>query len=270
MPAKRRGGTPEQARAYRQAGHDDALEFARCLGLGTDYENDRAAKKDVIDPSGDAHSVKSGQKKWQIFLYRRSRFEKDDGFQALNGIGSLLIHCIDAFPPRRDDYIGNERAAKERLRTPMREIKDRLQRQALLRAFLMKAIFNGGEVKYLTIKHDGRFHIYHNEELVQIMGQAFVVENSVAARSDDPPEQKVLFKFDGKNVGELEMRNDSRAHYGEVRFNMIKPAFMDLLQSHPLQSLNYSEEVVVYGKAIKTFGNWAPGWKKTANNAKKK
>ena len=82
--------------------------------MDKDYERDPKAKKDVIDPAGDAHSVKSGNIKWQIFLYGRNRFLEDDGFQALNGIGSLLVHCIDAFPPRYNDYVDNKAAAKER------------------------------------------------------------------------------------------------------------------------------------------------------------
>ena len=90
-----REGTPGQARAYRQKGHDDALQFALHLGLDRDYQRDPKAKKDVIDPSGDAHSVKSGEKKWQIFLYRRSRFETDYGFQGMNGIGTLLIGILE-------------------------------------------------------------------------------------------------------------------------------------------------------------------------------
>ncbi len=151
---KRRASTSEQARAYRQAGHDDALRFAQEIGVESDYKNRQAAKKDVVDQSGDTHSVKSGQKKWQIFLYGRNRFLNDDGFQALNGIGGLLVHCIDAFPPSYKEYRQNPEVAKERLRTPMRELKDRFQRKALLRAFLSKSIFNGGEVDYLTILHD--------------------------------------------------------------------------------------------------------------------
>ena len=255
MTKRRRASTSEQARAYRQAGHDDALWFALLIGLEDDYRNDKSAKKDVIDPSGDAHSVKSGKKKWQIFLYRRSRFESDDGFQALNGIGSLLIHCIDAFPPRYEDYRGNENAAKERLRTPMRELKDRFQRKALLRAFLMKSIFNGGEVNYLTAKHDDRYHVFRNTDVVQVMGEAFTVENSRAAKGS-PPEQKVLFKYRGLNVGELEMRNDSSTHYQEVRFNMNKPRVMELLFESIPDKEHYSDEIVVYGTAIRTFGNW--------------
>lgn len=269
MSPKSRGSASGQARAYRQQGHDDALGFAVSLGLSADYRNDRQAKKDVIDPSGDAHSVKSGKKKWQIFLYRRSRFETDDGFQALDGIGELLIHCIDVFPATYDAYRKTEADSKERLRTPMRELKDRFQRKALLRAFLMKAIFNGGEVNYLTIKHEGKFHVYANQDVIQAMGRAFTVENSAAKKSGDFPEQKVLFKCDGKNVGELEMRNDSKSHYREVRFNMHKDGVIGLLREYGgFESKEYSRDVLVYGSAIKKFGNWdhqpkrRPSWRR--------
>ena len=252
----RRASGSDQARRYRQAGHEIALRFAQSLGLDEDYRNDRAAKKDVIDPSGDAHSVKAGRIKWQIFLYRRSRFVEDDGFQALNGIGSLLVHCIDAFPPRFEDYRGNEEAAKERLRTPMRELKDRFQRKALLRAFLMKSIFNGGEVDYLTIWHEERFHVFRNRDVIRAMGEAFTVENSQARNRNQYPEQKVLFRHMGRNVGELEMRNDSPRHYQEVRFNMNKAPAVRLLLANITDTDEFSDEVRVYGEAIRTFGNW--------------
>ena len=258
MTKKRsRASSSEQAREYRQKGHKDARKFATLLGLDKDYQNDRKAKKDVIDPSGDAHSIKSGQKRWQIFLYGRKRFETDDGFQALNGIGSLLIHCIDAFPPNYEDYAKDKNPSKERLRTPMRELKDRFQRKALLRAFLMKSIFNGGEVDYLTVYHEEEFHVFLNRNVVDVMGKAFTVENSVAASGgESPSEQKVLFKHEGKNVGELEMRNDSQGHYQEVLFNMNKLRVIDLLFSKLEMTKQYSKEIFVYGDAGKKFGNW--------------
>ena len=257
-----RGSSPEQARRLRQQGHDNALRFALAIGMEEDYRNDPLAKKDVIDPSGDAHSLKSGAKKWQLFLYGRRRFEQDDGFQALNGVGELLIHCIDAFPPSRDHYLENQKAYKERLRTPMRELKDRFQRKALLRAFLMKSIFNGGEVNYLTVLHDGKYHVFLNTEVVQLMGDAFEVVNSTS-RGDNPPEQKVLFRHNGINVAELEMRNDSQTHYQEVRFNMIVPRAMSLLFTIA-PSQPFSDQVDVYGRAIQRFGNWMPEWRGTA------
>lgn len=255
MTRGRRGGTPDQAREYRLQGHEAAERFAECVG-GATYQRDQHAKKDVIDPAGDTHSVKSGQIKWQIFLYRRSRFASDYGFQALNGIGLLLIECIDAFPPARADYEQDKLAAKERLRIPMREIKNRLQNKNLFKAFLKKAIFNGEEVNYLTIYDDDIFHVYWNADVVEVMGDNFTVENSRSSRGN-PDCQKVLFKYNDKNVGELEMRNDSEQHYREVRFNMLKKPCCELLQTHILDKYPYPDQPIVsYGEAISKFWKW--------------
>lgn len=251
-----RASSSDTARIYRQAGHDNAKLFALLLGLDDDYQRDKKAKKDVIDPAGDAHSVKAGKKKWQIFLYRRSRFLNDDGFQALNGIGSLLIHCIDAFPPRYEDYVDNKDAAKIRLQTPMRELRDRFQRKALLRAFLRKSIFNAGEVNYLTILNDDdKFDVFWSDDVVQIMGNELEVVNSKKQTADQFDAQKVLFRYQGSNVGELEMRNESAKHYAEVRFNMNKRPFVQMLYSD-LKSSFYSPEITTYGEATKNFGKW--------------
>ncbi|RHZ36478.1 hypothetical protein [endosymbiont GvMRE of Glomus versiforme] len=109
---KSRASSPEKARQARQQGYDDALLFAKSIGLSEDYKNDIKAKKDVIDLSGDSHSVKGGQKKWQIFLYGLNRFKED--FRAMNRIGELLINCINAFPKSFDEYQKNKTEAKEK------------------------------------------------------------------------------------------------------------------------------------------------------------
>ena len=193
-----------------------------------------------------------------MFLYGRNRFLNDDGFQALNGIGSLLVHCIDAFPPRYEDYEGNKAAAKERLKTPMRELKDRLQRKALLRAFLKKSLFNGGEVNYLTIKEDGVYHVYWNEDVTRIMADVFVVENSKARQAGQFDDQKVLFKYEDINAGELEMRNDGPGgHYAEVRFNMNKGPCVQLLKSAEFEECLHTSEITSYGQATRNFWKWS-------------
>ena len=66
--------TAEHARNVRAQGHADARRFAELIGLPDDYQNNPHAKKDVIDLNGDAHSVKSGKLKWQIFMYKENRF----------------------------------------------------------------------------------------------------------------------------------------------------------------------------------------------------
>lgn len=254
--SKTRASTSDQARKYRQEGHDNATIFALLIGLDTEYQNDKKAKKDVIDPSGDAHSVKSGATKWQIFLYRRSRFVEDDGFQALNGVGTLLIYCIDAFPPSYEEYKKNPAIYKERLKTPMRELKDRFQRKALLRAFLSKSIFNAGEVDYLTVLDNDQYHVFYNKDVVKYLGDNFEVENSRKRAKGQFSDQKVVFKYEGRTVGELEMRNDSGQHYQEVRFNMYKDKVMEMLYKFVPDKEAFSPEVLVYGDAIGRFGNW--------------
>lgn len=253
---KKRGSTPEDARIRRQRGHNDALEFALAIGLTRDYENDQKAKKDVIDPSGDAHSVKSGEKKWQVFLYRRNRFESDEAFGVMNGIGDLCIECIDSFPLSYEEYQCDKSAAKERLRIPMVKLAEKLQDRRRLRAFLNKSFFNLGEVNYLIAKHRGLFHVFLSKDVVKVFGDCFEVCNSKARSSGQMSEQKVLFRYNGKNVGELEMRNDSTQHYREVRFNMLIPKAMELLFAKIKLAHKYSNLVLVYGNAARRFGRW--------------
>lgn len=252
----RRASKPDQARAYRQRGHDDALEFALAIGLSRDYQNDPWAKKDVIDPSGDAHSVKSGEKKWQVFLYGLRRFGSDDAFGAMNGIGDLLAQCIKAFPTKFNAYQQDKNISKELLRSPMRNLSELLQNKRRLRAFLNKSMFNGGEVNYLTVKHQDRFHVFLNDDIIRVSGENLEVCNSKARMAGQMPEQKVLFRYEGKNLGELEMRNDSEIHYREVRFNMIKPRVMKLLFASLPRTREFSDKVWVYGNASKRFGRW--------------
>jgi hypothetical protein len=256
MQRRSRASSSDQARAYRLAGHEDARQFAHSIGLPNDYKNDPHAKKDVIDPSGDSHSVKSGQKKWQIFLYGLGRFWTDDAWGTMNGIGDLLAECINAFPTDFKAYQRNKPAAKERLRRPMKKIVELLQDKRRLRSFLNKSLFNGGEVNYLTVKHEGLFHVFLNQDVIQVFSDNLEVCNSRAITTSQTPEQKVLFRYNGLNLGELEMRNDSEVHYREVRFNMIKPKAMDLLFTKIPLTQTFNEVVRVYGNASKRFGHW--------------
>lgn len=252
----KRGLSSDDARKVRQKGHDDALKFALLIGLNSDYRNDVKAKKDVIDLSGDAHSVKSGEKKWQLFLYGLNRFSNDDFFQTMNGIGQLLIQCIEAFPNNFEDYIKDKQSAKEKCRIPMRQLKELLQEKRRVRSFINKAMFNGGEVNYLTVRNDNKYHIFLNKEVVTVFSDAVVVENSIARAKNHTAEQKVIFKYNNKNLAELEMRNDGKDHYREIRFNMLKPRMMALLFDKIPMTSKYNDDVFLYGDASKKFGNW--------------
>lgn len=252
---KSRASSSEEARRYRQTGYDDALEFATLIGVASDYKNDFQAKKDVVDPSGDAHSVKGGKLKWQIFLYSQKRFA-DEIFGSMNGVGQLLSDCIDAFPSSFEEYRQNEIVHKEKLQISMRKLAEKLTDQRLLRGFLYKSLFDGGEVKYLTFKHDNTFHVFLNRDIIQTLIENLQVDNSKARNSRQMDAQKVVFKYKGYNLGELEMRNDTTTHYKEIRFNMIKPKAMDLFFTTIPLVKKYNERVFVYGNASKVFGRW--------------
>jgi hypothetical protein len=251
---KKRAFAPGKARQARQQGHNDALLFAKLIGLGRNYDSDPKAKKDVVDPSLRTHSLKSGQKKWQIFLYRKSHFERE--FRAMNGIGEILIDCIEAFPMSFDDYTNNKTEAKEKLRPSMVALANKLQDKHRLRAFISKSMFNGGEVDYLTVFDNDKFHVFWGEEVARVMTENLVVLNSQARQADQFPEQKVIFKYEKTTLGEIEVRRDSPSHYKEILFSVLKPKIMKLLYSKIIHKQNYNDTIIIYGEATKHFGRW--------------
>jgi hypothetical protein len=117
-------------------------------------------------------------------------------------------------------------------------------------------MFNGGEVNYLTILHQGNFHVFWSKEVERVMTENLEVCNSKARQKDHFSDQKVVFRYKGKNLGEIEMRNDSPIHYREIRFNMVKPRAMNLLFDNISLKKQYNANVLVYGEAIKHFGRW--------------
>lgn len=89
--SKKRAMSHKKASYVKLQGHKDAQEFAELLGVGKEFKSDLKAKKDVIDSEGYSYSVKSGEKKWQIFLYSKKRFEEDYTFKGMNGIGEIIV-----------------------------------------------------------------------------------------------------------------------------------------------------------------------------------
>ena len=257
----KRAMSSEKASKVKRRGHEREREFARLMGIEESYENDKKAKKDVIDFNGDGHSVKGG-KWWQIFLYSPNRIQKDYGFLAMNGIGELILDCLNVFPPSRAEYLTDKNRYKIALQTPMRELKERLCEKNRLKAFLSKAIFNGGEVQFLTVfvKDDAEICIFYFEDVVETLAQYLTVQNSGAKRAGEFEAQKVLFKLNGVNVGEIEVRNDSDIHYREIKFRFNAQKITHLLCEKIFDydcpnAINGvpNERILRFGKAMKRF-----------------
>ncbi len=249
--AKKKAMTPEKASYVKRKGHEDAHEFAELLGIGKEYKSDLKAKKDVIDSKGYSYSVKSGEKKWQIFLYGKKRFEENYTFGGMNGLGELFLQCIESFPENRQDYLKDKEIYKKKLQEPMRKLCQKLENKKLLAAFIDKSMFNSGEVDFLVIKDEGIFHVFRSKEVVDVLKTNYKVENSKARGKNQVNDQKVIFKVSGKTHGEIEMRNDSEVHYREVKFWLDKKLTFELLTSQIKKSQNFGNRIILYGEAIK-------------------
>lgn len=245
---RRRAMTSDGARTVRAAGHAAEEEFTSLIG-GTIYSS--ARKKDVIDKRGDIHSVKSGKKKWQIFLYSEWRLRQDIDFQG----AKLLIRCINSFPEARVDYLADKIRFKRRLQPTMRKLKDFLSNANNKIVFFKKAFLNNGEVDYFTPKDGNIFRIFDGNEVIEVISNSTYVVNSEARREGEMDDQKVVFKLnnDDTTIGEIEMRNDSDIHYREVKFWMDREKTLNLLKSKIRSERQKYHRVIAHGKAISKF-----------------
>lgn len=248
---KKRAMSSEEASYVKIKGHKDARDFASLLGIGKEYTSEPQAKKDVIDTEGNAFSVKSGEKKWQIFLYGKTRFSEDYDFRGMNGISAIFLECINAFPESREEYLKNKIIYKEKLKIPMKKLCEKLKEKRLIEAFLYKSIFNSGEVNYLVIKVGFNYHIFSNKEVVKVLSERISVENSKARQIGQIDDQKVVFKVDNRTIGEIEMRNDSNVHYREVKFWLDKDKTFEILQENIQNRCLLKENIIIYGESIK-------------------
>ncbi len=250
---RKRAMTTEQAREVRRKGHEDARLFAEKLGIGKEFQSDPTAKKDIIDSEGHSYSVKSGQKKWQIFLYGKTRFTEDYVFQGMNGVAQILLECINSFPENREEYLKDKKRYKQGLSKNMKKLKEKLLERRLLKSFLDKSLFNSGEVDFFVIKENEIFHLFSSRDVVDSLSEVYEVENSTARRMDETENQKVIFKVNGITNGEIEMRNDSAVHYRQIKFWLDKKKTLNLLKEKVKESKKHNDFIIIYGNARGRF-----------------
>lgn len=251
---KRRAMTSENASRVKREGHAVENEFASLIG-GQVYPG--VNKKDVIDGQNNIHSVKGGEKKWQIFLYGKKRFEDSIGFLG----AKFFIECLDVFPEKRNDYVKSKNKYKTELQSKMVNLKNFLSGSNDIFVhsnkliFLQEAIFHNSEVDYFTVKEGGMFHIFPSGEVLREINDSIILNNSKAKQADQFDSQKVIFilKDEKITIGEIEIRNDSESHYRQVKFWMDKDKTLNLLKNKISPSKQYSSRIFVYGKAIKRF-----------------
>jgi len=291
MAINRRRAPSSQISSFKkQEGHRNEEIYANLIAgkviTGT-------GKTDVVDNGGRKHSVKSG-KKWQIFLYGQERISNSKFLK-------ILEPCLKAFPEDSGDYF-NDRVrciefkesylkkygkvkaktltnselseilgsnsymlSKESLASANAKVCKSLAGKETLRDFLEEAIFNSGEVDFLSIKdetmsRDNRFKVFSKKDVLDALSEKLVPEMSKAGNvvvDFNVAQQKTLLRYlrsDGnfKNVVEIEIRNDSPTHYRQVRFNMYSKDVLAILfgylEGRKIDKKN--DQTWIYGSAV--------------------
>lgn len=258
---RKRAMTSEQASLKKISGQVNEYDFAELIGgevnLGSPTD-----KKDVIDQQHRSHSVKGGTW-WQIFLYAKSRLLTNTIFRGLGNLAKIMIQCLDAFPEDRNDYLKDKHSAKTRLQEPMYLLMQEIKKPEIFPALIEKSLFNGGEVNYLSILPNSlpntlplsekHFHVFSQRDVVSLLSTHLEIRNSKARNSLQMDNQKVVFRFNNKNLGEIEIRTDSDKHYREIKWRLNSPAIFEILTSN-LESITLAgQQISVYGKAKNTF-----------------
>ena len=161
------------------------------------------------------------------------------------------------------DYMSDKIRAKERLQPRMRELLGELQKPNVFRAFLNKALFDGGNADYLSIypgparddKDDKVFHMFHKDEVVDSIAGAVKLRNSKARHAKQMDDQKVIFWSiqHQKNIGEIEDRHDSRGHYREMKFRLNAKMVFEILTTTITERQQARPQVYSYGTAVRLF-----------------
>jgi len=262
-----KGMESEDASLKKIAGHVNEDDYAELIG-GQVNKGTQTDKKDVIDISHRTHSVKSG-KKWQMFLYSRSRLEENTVLQGIGNIANLIIACIDSVPASRDDRQksdSSKQAAKIALQKPMQELASELQNPKIFKAFIQKTAFEDGQVDYLAILDpdidqtsakldEKKFFVFNAKECVEIICYKAIVMNSKAQGKGQMDDQKVVFKAPNLkkpnsyvNIGEIEIRTDKQ-NYRRAKMWFDAKRILSLLIREISDFKELSPQIYVYGKA---------------------
>ncbi len=244
------GMSSEKASRVKARGHKKEFIYASLIK----GEVTKGTKKeDVRDINGKIHSLKGGgeiQKKegrhgkWQIFLYKKSRFEQEISFPARE----IILDILNIFPTTHQDYENNKREIKDRIKKPMINLKDFLLNRNNRSNFFNKSFFDN-RVNFFVIYDDEAFYVFDKEETINIFVNLLEVGNSSTS-------QKVVFKYENKLVAEIECRTTDDGKYPALLFNMQKRLAFDLLTKEIVPNKNFNPVIKVYGKAIEYFENY--------------
>ena len=109
---------------------------------------------------------------------------------------------------------------------------------------------SGFSVKQTKTKEKEKFLIFDKSDVLDIFDENLKAENSVAGNGIDDINldgQKTIIKYK-TNIVELEIRNDSKLHYRQVRFNMKREKALTLFKQRLIEVNSPQAQIKYYKK----------------------
>jgi len=247
---KKHGMTTEKARRVKQRGHKKEFLYATLI-KGDVVKGTK--KEDVKDIKGKIHSLKGGSEiqkksgrhgKWQIFLYKKSRFEQEITFPGRE----IILEILNTFPNTHEEYEDNKVEVKEKVKKPMIELKEFLLNDKDRFDFFNKSFFDE-RVDFFVIYDDEAFYVFDREETINTFVKFLEVDNNSTL-------QKVVFKYNNRLIAEFEYRTTDDGKYPAILFNMQKRPAFDLLTEKISEKKRFNPVLIAYGNAIKYFEDY--------------
>lgn len=176
-----------------------------------------------------------------MFLHKLSKFEQDINFYGRE----IFIKVLKSYPKEHQEYENNKKAIKEKIAPLMQELNAYLANKQNRHDFLNKACFNE-RVNYFVIYHDDSFYVFDRDEVIDVFTKTLGVENNRTF-------QKVVFKYEGVILAELEIRTTDDGKYPSILFNMLKLGALNLLTREISKSKKLTPNIFAFGKAIDNF-----------------
>ena len=243
--SKAHGMSSEKASRIKKRGHNKENLFAALIN-GEVIKGTK--KSDVQDKNGINYSVKGGsevQKKegregrWQIFMYKKSRFIKESDFPSCNKFISILDKH-----PEYEEYLKNKKNVKQSYVPIIIELANELKNIPHCINFFERAFFDK-TIDYLVIYDDEVFIIVDKIEFWEtILKNVEITTNKT--------NYKVVFRTDVL-LGEIEVRTTNDGKYPAIMFTMRKRAVMNLLFDKIKNRKNVHTNIMLLGKSINTF-----------------
>ncbi len=243
--SKPHGMTSDKAWRVKTRGNRKEDIFADLIG-GLVLKGTK--KPDIVNAYLQFFSVKGSSEKQgkegrdgriQVFMYRPSRFEKEENFPAKD----IILDIFHCYPPTYQEYQDNKTQIKSKIAVHMERLKDFLLDDENRAKFLDRAFFDR-KMDFLVIYDDDIFHIFDKDEVWNVFLKYLEVDNNSS-------KQKVVFKNKCLFI-EVEMRT-TEDKYPTIFMPMNKRVTFDLLTEKIKGQKKLSPYLWLYGNAIKKY-----------------